>query len=108
QEDKEKAAAEAAAALHPLEKAFETASKGKPFFGGDDIGFIDIALGCFLPWIRALQKLDGIQILSDNTFPNLSTWAQNFSAHDAAKVVLPDNDKMPEVIRTFRALFSAA
>ncbi|KAJ8615749.1 hypothetical protein MRB53_035121 [Persea americana] len=46
-----------------LEEDFEKCSKGKSFFSGDSIGLLDIALGCFLGWIKATEKMTGVKIL---------------------------------------------
>ncbi|PKU72935.1 Glutathione S-transferase U15 [Dendrobium catenatum] len=108
QEAKEKAVMEAAAALQPLEKFFEQSSKGNSFFGGEDIGFVDIALGSFLAWITPLEKLDGIKILRDDNLPKLTTWAQHFCSHDTVKELMPDSDKMVQVVEFFRLKFSTA
>uniref|UniRef100_A0A2N9FRU7 GST C-terminal domain-containing protein n=1 Tax=Fagus sylvatica TaxID=28930 RepID=A0A2N9FRU7_FAGSY len=40
-----------------LEEAFGKCSKGKAFFGGDQIGLIDIAFGCYLGWLKVLGNL---------------------------------------------------
>ncbi|KAK1362933.1 glutathione S-transferase U17-like [Heracleum sosnowskyi] len=39
-----------------LEDAYTKCSKGKVFFGGEKIGYLDIALGCFLGWLRVTEN----------------------------------------------------
>ena len=48
-----------------LENAFVECSKGKDFFGGDCIGFLDIAFGSFLGWIKAGEKLAELKLLNE-------------------------------------------
>jgi glutathione S-transferase len=48
-----------------LEEAFGKCSKGKAFFGGDRIGFLDIAFGCFLGWLRATERMNGLNLLDE-------------------------------------------
>ncbi|WOL18359.1 COBRA-like protein 7 [Canna indica] len=47
-------------AMKLLEGAFEALSKGKGFYGGDDIGYLDIAFGCFVPWIKIMSIKNGL------------------------------------------------
>ncbi|KAL6641350.1 hypothetical protein ACP70R_019531 [Stipagrostis hirtigluma subsp. patula] len=42
-----------------LEGALAECSKGKPFFGGDSVGYVDVALGSFVAWVHAIEKLYG-------------------------------------------------
>lgn len=80
-----------------LEDAFSKCSKGHKFFGGEEIGYLDIAFGCFLGWIRVIQKLGNVSLIDDeSTTPNLFKWAQHFSGHDAVKDVLPETEKLME------------
>ncbi|XP_074343114.1 glutathione S-transferase U17-like [Apium graveolens] len=44
-------------AISALEVVFLKCSKGKAYFGGDDIGFIDIALGSCLQWIKTVEQV---------------------------------------------------
>ncbi|XP_059658509.1 glutathione S-transferase U17-like [Cornus florida] len=46
-----------------LEEAFVKCSEGKAFFGGDNIGYLDITFGCSLPWLRMTEKRRGVQLL---------------------------------------------
>jgi len=48
EEERAEAVARAVAALETLEAAFADCSKGKAFFGGDGIGFVDVVLGGYL------------------------------------------------------------
>ncbi|KAF9616581.1 hypothetical protein IFM89_030348 [Coptis chinensis] len=55
-----------------LEQAFKKLSKGKGFFGGETIGYIDIALGSYLGWLRAAETLAGSKYIDETTTPNLT------------------------------------
>ncbi|XP_057949197.1 glutathione S-transferase U17-like [Malania oleifera] len=79
-----------------MEGAFGECSKGKAFFGGDRIGFLDIAFGCFLGWLRVAEKTGGAKLLDDAKTPRLCGWAERFSADDSVKGVLPETEKLLE------------
>ncbi|KAL1814916.1 hypothetical protein ACET3Z_017490 [Daucus carota] len=82
--------------LVPLEEAFKTCSKGKSYFGGDNIGYTDIALGSFIGWIKAIEKMSGIKVLAEAKTPGLVGWVTKFLSTDAAKKFVPE----PEVPNT--------
>ncbi|GKV22750.1 hypothetical protein SLEP1_g32583 [Rubroshorea leprosula] len=97
EEDAKKAAiAQMEESLVPLEEAFGKCSKGKAFFGGDRIGFLDIAFGCFLGWLRVIEKVGGIELLNETKTPSLLKWAERFSSDTAVKELIPDTDKLAE------------
>ncbi|XAR53180.1 Glutathione transferase [Bertholletia excelsa] len=79
-----------------LEEAFIKCSKGKSFFGGDHIGFLDIALGGFLGWMRVTEKMFNLKVLDESKTPNLCKWAESFAANNAVKDVLPETEKLIE------------
>jgi glutathione S-transferase len=49
------------AAAETLEGALKESSKGKPFFGGDSVGYVDIALGGFVAWVQMRDLLSGLK-----------------------------------------------
>ncbi|KAM2781809.1 hypothetical protein FF1_011552 [Malus domestica] len=91
-----------------LEEAFEKSSKGNVFFGGDEIGYLDIAFGCFLGWLRVNEKLHGIKLLDQTKTPGLVKWADKFCAHAAVKDVMPETDKLVEIAKILAAKARAA
>ncbi|KAG5236285.1 glutathione S-transferase [Salix suchowensis] len=89
-----------------LEGAFSKCSKGKGFFGGDQIGYLDIAFGSYLGWLRALEKMNGVKLMDETKTPGLLKWADSFSSHPAVKDVFPETEKLVEfakVLAKFKA-----
>ncbi|KAL0664623.1 hypothetical protein Bca4012_101461 [Brassica carinata] len=64
-----------------LEEAFQKSSKNRYFFGGENIGFLDIACGAV--------AFSGVKFLSEDTTPGMLQWADKFGAHEAEKPYLP-------------------
>ncbi|CAN6299447.1 unnamed protein product [Urochloa humidicola] len=95
------------AALQLLEGAFKDRSGGAAFFSGSDAapGLIDLALGCFLPALRACEQLHGLSLVDASATPLLDGWSRRFAAHPAARRVLPDTDKVVEFTRFLQAKF---
>ncbi|KFK41417.1 hypothetical protein AALP_AA2G128200 [Arabis alpina] len=79
-----------------LEETFQECSKGRGFFGGDNIGFIDIGFGSMLGPLKVLEKFTGVKFIHPENTPNLFHWADRFYAHEAVKPVMPDIEKLVE------------
>ncbi|CAO2166011.1 unnamed protein product [Urochloa humidicola] len=82
--------------------------QGKAFFGGDDVGIVDIALGSHLVWIRVVDEVGGTNLVDGAKFPALAAWAERFMAVDAVRKVMPDAGKVLEQYKGFRAKWIAA
>ncbi|KAK9707297.1 hypothetical protein RND81_07G187700 [Saponaria officinalis] len=91
-----------------LEEAFVKLSNGKPFFGGDNIGLLDIALGSYLGWVRVSEKMNNAKLIDESTTPSLVAWADKFCAHEAVKGVMPETDKLAEFAKVMMAKRQAA
>lgn len=85
-----------------LEDVFAKCSKGRPFFGGDNIGYLDIALGCYLGWINVVEFASGVKVFDQSRFPSLAGWKPRFRSHAAVKDVVPNNHKLVEFYMTVR------
>ncbi|KAK8359913.1 hypothetical protein V6Z12_A04G128100 [Gossypium hirsutum] len=96
EEDKRAAMAEVSEGILLLEEAFVKLSKGRAFFGGENIGFVDIVFGSLLAWIEVIEKLSEMKLISEAKTPRLVQWADFFSAHEAVKDVSPAVDKLVE------------
>ncbi|XP_073111956.1 glutathione S-transferase U17-like [Elaeis guineensis] len=108
EEAKAEAEEQLANALQLLEDAFPKCSKGKDFFGGETIGYLDIALGCYLGWIKAIEKMTGIKALDEAKTPTLVGWAERFCSGDAVKEVMPEADELIEFTKLIQAIMNAA
>ncbi|KAK3038594.1 hypothetical protein RJ639_027257 [Escallonia herrerae] len=91
-----------------LEAAFAECSKGKAYFGGDSIGFLDIAFGSFLGWVKVVEIMADVKLLDEAEIPGLAGWAVRFSSNDAVKDVLPEPEKLIEFFKMFQARVKAA
>ncbi|KAJ1296515.1 hypothetical protein BS78_01G307100 [Paspalum vaginatum] len=97
------------AAAETLEGALEQCSKGKPFFGGDSVGYVDVALGGFIAWVRTRDILSaGLKHFDADRTPLLASWLERFGALDETKAVMPDVGKLVELSRKRQAQADAA
>jgi glutathione S-transferase len=104
EEERAEAVSRTVAALETLEGALAECSKGKAFFGGDRIGFVDVVLGGYLGWFGAVDKMIGRRLIDPARTPLLARWEEQFRAAEAAKDVVPDDaDKMLEFLQTLLA-----
>ncbi|XP_074571365.1 glutathione S-transferase U17-like [Curcuma longa] len=94
-------------ALGLLEEAFVECGKGKGFFGGDAVGYLDIALGSCLGWIRALEKAKSVKLLDAEKLPRLTGWAERFLAEESVKGLVPDADEYQKFYAAAEARTSA-
>ncbi|KAJ1296519.1 hypothetical protein BS78_01G307400 [Paspalum vaginatum] len=88
------AAAQVTTALEHLEEAFAKRGQGKSYFGGDDIGFLDIVLGSHLGWLKAVETIAGVKVLDESKLPELTAWARRFCAHHAVRDIMPETDRL--------------
>ncbi|KAL9250845.1 Glutathione S-transferase U16-like protein [Drosera capensis] len=86
--------------LVQLEDAFVKSSKGKPFFGGDEIGYVDITFGAFAGWLKTIEKAFDLKLFDEATTPNLLAWVDAFLAHPAIKDIMPSTDELLEYYAT--------
>ncbi|KAL7260993.1 hypothetical protein ACSBR1_006624 [Camellia fascicularis] len=86
-----------------LEDAFAKCSKGKDYFGGDSIGYLDIAFGSFLGWLKVAEKMEELEFLDRTKTPGLVRWAERFCSHEAVKGALPETEKLLETAKMLQA-----
>lgn len=87
-----------------LEETFAKCSKGKDFFGGDNIGYLDIAFGSGLAWLRVVEMMTDVKLLDEAKMPGLFGWAERFCSHGAVKDVVPETEKLFNVAKMIKAI----
>ncbi|XP_076900071.1 glutathione S-transferase U17-like [Bidens hawaiensis] len=75
-----------------LEEAFIKLSKGNTFFGGDEIGYIDVVMGCYLGWFKFFGIILGFDVIDEAINPRLAQWGKSMWAHEAIKTVIPSDE----------------
>lgn len=94
-EEKERAIELATEALSHIEGVI----KGKAFFGGEEIGYLDFAIGWVSHWLPVWDEVGSMKILDPAKFPATVEWAGRFVEHPLIKENLPPRDKMAVYFR---------
>lgn len=94
-DEREKARAEAVQLL----KFLEDEINGKKFFGGVKIGPVDIAASAIAHWFRIAAELVGLELLTNDKFPRLCKWADEFCNCSTVNEHLPPKDKLVEAFK---------
>jgi glutathione S-transferase len=95
-EERDEAMRQLFCAAGALEGGLRECSKGKDFFGGDSVGYVDIVVGSLVPWTKATSVLAGAELVDAAKMPLLTAWMDRFSQLDAAKAVLQDVGSLVE------------
>ncbi|XP_073053803.1 probable glutathione S-transferase [Primulina eburnea] len=80
-------------------KVLDNELKGKKFFGGDGIGFVDIVGNVIAYWSVIIQELVGIELITKEKFPNLCAWIDEYVNSSFVKEHLPDREKLADSLR---------
>ncbi|XP_042046434.1 probable glutathione S-transferase [Salvia splendens] len=89
-EEREKAAKEAEEGF----KILENEIKDKKFFGGDNIGLVDLVANFVALWAPILQDVVGFHLLTQDKFPNISKWADEFCKDSFVEKNMPEKEKV--------------
>ncbi|KAF8021778.1 hypothetical protein BT93_G2035 [Corymbia citriodora subsp. variegata] len=103
EEEQEAALAEASEHLQKLEEEL----RGKKFFGGDNIGYLDIALGWLANLIRVSEEICSHKVVNYERFPLLCAWLKEFSDAPVIKDCWPPHDKLITKFIALRQLHHA-
>ncbi|CAK7327260.1 unnamed protein product [Dovyalis caffra] len=89
-EEKEKAIKLTVEAIEKIEEEL----KGKQFFGGESIGYLDIAIGWMSYWLPVWEEVGSMKIVDPLQFPATNSWMNKFLKHPMIKENLPPRDEM--------------
>ncbi|XP_048541918.1 probable glutathione S-transferase [Triticum urartu] len=68
--------------------------EGKRFFGGDALGFVDLAACTLAHWLGVLEEVAGVRLMKDGEYPALRRWAREYTSDEVVRRSLPDRDEL--------------
>lgn len=68
--------------------------EGKRFFGGDALGFVDLAACTLAHWLGVLEEVVEVRLMADGEYPALRRWAKEYTSDEVVRRSLPDRDEL--------------
>ena len=90
-DQKDKAAKEARENLKTLESRL---NPNNPFFGGKNLGFLDIVVAWLGIWAQLVEKIVDVKLLDDENTPFLNAWFRDILEVQIIKACVPPLDKL--------------
>ncbi|MFS7943405.1 putative glutathione transferase [Helianthus anomalus] len=72
----------------------ELSVKGNKFFGGNNIGLVDICASYIAFWAGAAEEALGIELVTKDKFPKLKEWCDNYINCQVVKDGLPPRERL--------------
>ncbi|XP_054809843.1 glutathione S-transferase U17-like [Prosopis cineraria] len=82
--------------------------EGKGYFGGDEIGLVDITFGSLMRWLSALETMSGRKMLVEGKHPGLVKWAERFSSDANVKGLIPETEKLIGYVEALKMKLKAS
>ncbi|KAI5002102.1 hypothetical protein ZWY2020_026752 [Hordeum vulgare] len=79
--------------------------EGRRFFGGDNIGLLDIAASGVARWLGVFEEMAGVRLLTEVEHPALCRWTREYAADETVRQCLPDRDLVLAVLTPRRDMF---
>ncbi|XP_010537670.1 PREDICTED: glutathione S-transferase U19-like [Tarenaya hassleriana] len=86
-------------------KTLESELGEKPYFGGDEFGYVDISLIGFYTWFQAYEKFGNFSI--EAGCPKLIGWAKRCLQRESVAKSLPEPEKVTGFVAELRKKFVA-
>lgn len=77
-----------------MEKIEGQFKQNNNYFGGEKIGYLDIAIGWISYWLPTWEEVGSVHILDELKFPAINSWLTRFLNHPAVKEDLPSREEM--------------
>ncbi|XP_074556208.1 glutathione transferase GST 23-like [Curcuma longa] len=80
------------------------AFEGRRFFGGDEIGLLDVVLGCGSYWLAVFEEVMEVKLVDPEAFPRFHAWLRDFEEQREVKETIPPIDKLLEYATAVRQM----
>ncbi|CAL5388427.1 unnamed protein product [Camellia sinensis] len=84
-----------------LLKTLEAQLTDKKFFGGDSVGLVDIVATFIGYWLEVIQEVVGVELLTEEKFPRLYKWIEDYVNCCVIKEHLPPREKLLASAKTY-------
>ncbi|KAJ0979122.1 hypothetical protein J5N97_014596 [Dioscorea zingiberensis] len=102
--EEEEAKEKAMEHLEEMIRAIDQELKGKKFFAGDSIGYLDMVFGWMAFWLDIAEEVASFKVVNSKKFPSFTSWIHSFLHDPLIKENLPPREKTLEFFRDFRKL----
>jgi glutathione S-transferase len=51
--------------------------RGKRFFGGDTVGYLDMVYCWFAPWLSVVEEVTGVTVVDESEFHAIRQWKRS-------------------------------
>ncbi|XP_016481160.1 putative glutathione S-transferase [Nicotiana tabacum] len=75
-------------------KVLDNELKDKKFFGGEKIGFVDIAANFVGFWVGIVEEATGVVLVTSEKFPHLCVWRDEYLNCSQVKENMPNRDML--------------